>query len=373
MRTALTVGSLAVSLFLFTMLMATLSAMQSVAEASAAQLRLVVHHKTTMIKLLPLGERATLAALPGVASVCGMRWFGGRQERSQEQFPSMAVERESFPHVFEDFHLSSQELDAWHRQRTAAVVGAGLAERAGWRPGSRVVLKSTIAPYLKLEFNVVGITQATGYSNVFAFPLDYLLDSLRANAIMPEEYNSSVNIYWVRVTSPEQLGTVRTAIDECFANSPHPTMSELEESFVAQFTKMFGDIPTIIRNVGMLVLASILLVICNTVSSCVRERLSELAVMKSLGYSTTHLIGMLLMESMLMGLMGGVGCLAALLVFGISEASGLSIPYFPTVSVSLETTALGASMGLLVTCLAVVPSAVHVARASVTTALRETG
>jgi putative ABC transport system permease protein len=373
MRTALTVCSLAVSLFLFTMLMATLSAMQSVADVSAAQLRLVVHHKTTMIKLLPLGERTTLASLPGVASVCGMRWFGGRQERSQEQFPSMAVEREPFPKVFDDFNLTPAELDAWHRQRTAAIVGAGLAERTGWGRGSRVVLRSTIPPYLRLEFDIVGVTRAAGYSNMFVLPLDYLLDSLSANPLMPEEYNSAVNLYWVRVESPDQLGAVRHAIDELFARSPDPTMTELEQSFVAQFTKMFGDIPVIIRNIGMLVMASILLVICNTVSSSVRERISELAVLKALGYSNAQLVAMLLMEATLMGFLGGLGCLAALITFGISEASGLSIPYFPIVSVSFAMTAVGASMGMFICCLAVIPSAMRVARVSVTTALRETG
>jgi putative ABC transport system permease protein len=373
MRTALTVSSLAVSLFVFTMLMAALSAMQSVAEASAAQLRLVVHHKTTMTKLLPLGERTTLASMPGVASVCGMRWFGGRLDRSQEQFPSMACERESFPQVFDDFYLSPEEFDAWRRQRTAAIVGAGLAERAGWSKGSRVVLKSTIPPYLQLEFNIVGITRAVGYSNMFILPLDYLLESLRANPIMTDEYNNSVNIYWVRVQSPEQLSAVRAAIDERFANSPDPTMSELEQSFVAQFTKMFGDIPRIIRNIGIIVMASILLVICNTVSSSVRERVSELAVLKAVGYSSSQLITMLLTESILLGMLGAIGCVAALLAFGISEASGLSMPYFPIVSVSFAITVIGASMGIFVSCLAVVPSAFRVARVSVTTALRETG
>ena len=284
----------------------------------------------------------------------------------------MAVDVSTFPIVFDEFHLSSSELDAWRIQRSAAVLGAGLAEHLGWKKGDRVVLVGTIPPYLKLEFHVVGITRASAYPNVFVFRLDYLLDSFRSNSMMPPDYSSSVNIFWVRAKSPESLSAVRSAIDASFANSPDPTRTELEEAFVAQFTKMFGDIPSIVRDVGLVVVASILLIVCNTLSSSVRERIGELAILKAMGFTTVHLIKLLLAESLLMGLMGCLGCVTALLAFGLSDASGLSMPYFPIVSVSPAVTAIGACISLLISCAAVIPSAFRVARLSVTTTLRET-
>ncbi len=372
-RTMLTLASLAFSLFLFTVLFATVDCMKAVAAASAEHLRLVVHHKTTITKLLPLGHGPKISAIPGVRTVCGMRWFGGRLEHSQEQFPSMAVDPDTFPIVFDDFNLTADELGAWHSQRTAAVVGVGLAGRIGCSPGDRVVLAATVPPYLKLEFRVVGITHAAAYPNVFLFRLDYLIDSLRANPMMPPEHDDAVNIYWIRTEGAEVLDAVRRAVDATFANTSDATMTELEESFVAHFTKMFGDIPLLVRNVGLIVIASILLVVCNTISSAVRERLAELAVLKAIGFGSVRLFALLFGEAILMGLFGGAGCLLAFLAFGWADAAGLSMPYFPTVSVSRPVVALGIVTGILVSLAAATVPAWQMARLSITKALRNVG
>lgn len=372
-RTALTLVSLAVSLFLFTLLLATVDALQEVAAESARQLRLVVHHKSTVTKLLPLGHGPKIAALPGVRAVCGMRWFGGRLEQSQEQFPSLAVDAGTFPIVFDDFELSSGELGVWHARRTAAVLGSGLARRIGCAPGDRVVLAATVPPYLKLEFRVVAITHAAAYPNVFVFRLDYLVESLRADPMMPPSHDDAVNTYWIRTEGAESMDALRRAVDATFATGTDPTMTEPEQAFVAHFTKMFGDIPRLIRNVGVLVVASILLVVCNTLSSAVRERIGELAVFTAIGFGRRKLFAMLFGEALWIGLFGGCGALAALLVFGLSDAAGLSMPYFPTVSVSLGVVGWGVLTGVALSLVAAMVPAWYLARLSVIEALRDEG
>lgn len=372
-RTLLTLASLAFSLFLFTALLATTDSMQAVAITSAERLRLVVHHKTTMTKLLPLGHGSKIGAIPGVRTVCGMRWFGGRLENSQEQFPSMAVDPDTFPMVFDDFNLAAEELTEWKSQRTAAIVGVGLARRIGCAPGDRFVLAATVPPYLKLEFRVVGITHAAAYPNVFLFRLDYLVDALRANPMMPPEHDNAVNMYWVRTDGADAVESVRRAVDAAFANSSDATMTEMEHAFVTSFTKMFGDIPRLVRNVGLIVIASVLLVLCNTISSAVRERIDELALLKAIGFGPSRLLGLLFGEAVLMGLFGGLGCLLAGFAFGVSDAAGLSMPYFPIVAVTLPVITWGTLTGVLVSLAAAIVPAWRMARLSTTEALRNVG
>jgi putative ABC transport system permease protein len=373
-RTGLTVGSVAVSLFLCTALQAVIGSMHELAADSARQLRLVVRQKTTMIKLLPAGYGPKIAALPGVEAVCAMRWFGGRLEDSAEQFPSVAAERATFLPVYADMALSPAEAEAWRTERTAAVVGSGLARRMGWRPGQRVVLRATIPPYPSLEFRIVAITPARAYPNFFIFALDYLTDTLVTAATMPPYYKDGVNFYWVKATSAAALGPVRSAIDARFAQSPDPTRTEPEQSFAEQFTKMFGDIPRIVGGVGIIVVVSIILVVGNTMSMTIRERTRELAVLKAMGFSRARILALVVGEAAGLGLLGGVvGCAAALLVFRRSTEAGLSIPFFPVVTVSPALVGLGIAAGAVVGLLAGLLPTRQLARLSVTTMLRDEG
>ena len=184
LRTGLTIGSVAVSLFLFTLLRAVVASMDAVAANSTRQLRLVVRQKTTMTKLLPLGYGPKIAALPDVRAVCPVRWFGGRLVDSAEQFPSLAAECATLPAVYSDFELRDDEVSAWRADRTAAIVGAGLARRLGWERGERVTLRGGIPPYPTLEFRIVAVTPAQAYPNLFVLRLDYLLDALQRDMVL---------------------------------------------------------------------------------------------------------------------------------------------------------------------------------------------
>lgn len=374
LRTALTVASVAASLFLFTLLQTVVRAMQAVAANSASQLRLVVHQKTTMTNLLPLGHGPKIAALPGVRAVCAVRWFGGRLENSAEQFPSLAADVDSLPTVYSDFELSPTELQDWLTERTAVIVGAGLAKRNGWTIGQRVTLRGGIPPYPTLEFRIVGVTAASAYSNLFALRLDYLLEALRHGAPMPPDYYDAVNFYWVKASSPAALEALGATIDDTFAHGPAVTRTEHEEAFVASFTKMFGDIPGIVSSVGVVVVVSVLLVVCNTMSMSIRERVGELGVLKSIGFPPRRLMTLVLSESVLLGLCGGLlGCGLALLAARYSRPWALNMPYFPVLSVALPTVLLSIGVGALIGLLAGVAPARSAARRPVTATLREEG
>lgn len=374
LRTVLTMGSVAVSLFLFTMLRAVVESMEAVAASSMSQLRLVVHQRTTMTRLLPLGYGPKIAALAGVKAVCAVRWFGGRIESSAEQFPSLAADCDTMPDVYTDFDLTSADIAAWRTERQAAIVGAGLAKRMGWTRGERVTLRGGIPPYPALEFHIVGITAAPAYPNLFVLRLDYLLEELRTGWALSPEYYDGVNFFWVKARTPAALDTLREQIDGGFANSPTRTRTEHEESFVANFTKMFGDIPRIVGSVGLVVLATILMVVGNTMSMSIRERARELAVLKAIGFPPWRILVAVLTESTLLGLMGGVvGCVAALLAIDPTAGGGLNMPYFPKIQVTPVTVALGIVAGAVVGALAGLPPARRVARQAVAVMLRDEG
>jgi len=370
-RTGLTIASVAVSLFLCMMLRAVVVSMEDLAADSNEQLRLVVHHKTTMTQLLPLAMGRRISQLPGVRAVCGARWFGGKLDNDNAQFPSLAADAAAFPVVYSDFGLTAAELDGWDRSRTAAVVGVGLAHRHGWTRGQRVALRSTVPPYAALEFDVVAITEAAAYPNIFVFRLDYLLETLRADGQSTADYADAVNFYWVKAASPAALARLTHQIDEAFANSPQATQTQREAVFIGRFARMFGDIPRMLTGVGMVVIATMLLVVGNTISLSLRERTGEFAVLKAVGCRTGTLVAMVAGEAMLMTTIGGViGCAIALAVFRPTDAGALSIPYFPAVSLSVATLAGGVFAGSLVGAVAGIVPALAIARVPVARALR---
>jgi len=372
LRTALTIASVAVSLFLFTVLRAVVDSMDTVAASSARQLRLVVHHKTTMTKTLPLAHGAKIAALPGVEALCAVRWFGGKLPNSAAQFPSLAADPDNFTTVYADFALRPDEIAAWRTERTAAIIGAGLAQRMGWSRGQRVTLRSTVPPYVTLEFRIVGITAASAYPNLLVLRLDYLLDAVRADPRWPPGLRDVVHFYWVKARSPAAYEMLRGAIDGLFAQSADATRTEPEESFVAQFTMMFGDIPRLVSVVGLVVVVSIILVVTNTMAMSIRERVRELGVLRAIGFPGRRILATVLGESLLVGVLGGaIGCLPALAVSGRTNELALMMPYFPVLTVSPRTLGVGLAVAVLIGLLAGLPPARAVLRVPVSTTLRE--
>lgn len=349
-RSALTVAAVALVMLVFVLLQAVVVALDRVAFETAAQLRLVVHHRTTITRLLPLHAGRRIAAHPDVQAVCGVRWFGGRIADSPVQFPSLAAETETFPVVYADFALRADELADWRRVRDAAVVGAGLARQMGWRRGDRVALRSSVPPYLTLDFTIVGITSAEAYRGVFGLRLEYLLEALRGAPGVTDDYADAVFFYWVKARPGAALDELAGDIDAMFAGSPDPTATEPEEAFVAGFARMFGDIPAMIHAVGLVAVGTTLLVVASTISISIRERAGELALLRVLGFGRTRLCGLVLGEGVALGLAGGLAGVAIALLLSGRAGHGLllSIPYFP--DLTLSPGAVGAALATGALC-----------------------
>src|SRR5262245_1697454 len=177
-RSALTALAFALPMAIFVAALSFVVTLQRINEQNQKQLRLAVHQKTTIVNMLPEGTRRKVESLDPnqkrLRGVCGMRWFGGRVPDTQNTLTSLAADADTFPIVYSDAGLNDAEVEAWNKDRQAAVIGLGPAENYKWKPGSRVTLESTVPPYLKLEFHVVKVMPGTERANFFYFRRDYL-------------------------------------------------------------------------------------------------------------------------------------------------------------------------------------------------------
>jgi len=305
-RTGLTVVAFALPMGIFVAAISFVVALVRVSQANERQLRLAVHHKTSLTNTLPEGHRRRIEGLDPerrrLSAVCGMRWFGGRVPNTQNTLTSLAADADTFPIVYSDAEMTEEDIAAWQKEKRACVVGVGPAEQFGWKVGDRVTLESTVPPYLKLEFYVVKIMPALERANFFYFRRDYLNEARKAAG----DDDPRCNIFWVKCNSADDLHTLQRQIDALFANNPDETKSEDENAFGANFTQAAGDIPGLMRAMAVVVVFIIALVAGNTMMMSFRERIRELAVFKAIGFQSGRIFMIVLAESVMLALLGSL-------------------------------------------------------------------
>ncbi len=323
-RTILTILSIAVAFLLFGLLRTLGDAFSQGAEI-AGEDRLMVIHKISLIQPLPYSYVARVRALDGVANVSHANWFGGYYQDQRNQFPQFAVDHETYFEIYKDLYsLPEEQMQAWKRNRIGAVVGSTTAERFGWKVGDRVPIIGTIYPLkdgsFTWDFVIEGVYTAKdprGDSSTLLFRYDYFDEA--------QSYGGGT-IGWmiVQLDDPARAEEVADAIDTMFANSFAETKTSSEKEFAASFAKQLGDIGLITTYILGAVFFTMLLVAGNTMAQSVRERIPELAILKTLGFSDGAVLGLVLAESILVALIGGaLGVLLSVLAVG-GLAAGLS-------------------------------------------------
>jgi putative ABC transport system permease protein len=310
LRTALTAVAFALPMAIFVAAISLVSALIEMGKANERQLRLAVHHRTTIVNLLPEATRRRIAGLDPqqqrLTAVCGMRWFGGKVPDTQNTLTSLAADADTFPIVYSDAEMTADDIEAWARERRACVAGFAVAARYGWKQGDRLVLVSTVPPYLELEFRVVKIVTNKTQANYFYFRRDYLTESLQQALPGSADQSSRCNIFWVKCNSAADLHSLQAEIDALFANTPDETKSEDENAFGANFTQAAGDIPGLMQAMAMVVVFVIALVAGNTMMMSFRERTCELAVFKAMGFQARRVFLIVLAESLMLALLGSL-------------------------------------------------------------------
>jgi putative ABC transport system permease protein len=323
LRTTLTIGSFAVALFLFGLLVVVRGAFNQGLEVAGAD-RLVVINKTSIIQPLPISYRDRLVQIPGVKEVTNQSWFGGVYQDEKNFFAQMAIDDATFWKMYPEFSLDPEQRKAFQADREGVVVGAEIAKRFGWKIGDRVPIKGTIFPGT-WEFNVRGIyhgTRPQDDQTQFLFHNEYLEERRQFG-------KGTIGWYVVRVDNPDNAVQVVKAVDNMFANSPWETKTDTEKSFAAGFVKQMGNIQLLILSIGGVVFFTLLLVTGNTMAIAVRERVRELAVLKAVGFTDTFVLALVLFESIFVAVIGAALGLAGIkvLTMGGDPTHGM-LPYF---------------------------------------------
>lgn len=302
-RLILTIGSFAVALFLFAFLAVVKDAFGRGADVAGAD-RLVIINRTSIINPIPLAYRDKILRISGVKAVTHNNWFGGIYQDEKNFFPQFVIDPENQRQVFPELLVSDDQWSAFLKDRQGAIVGARTAERFHWKIGDRVPIKSIITGSTDAwEFNIDGIyhgREPKDDETQFWFQWDYFEEKV------PERFKGNVGWYVLKLNSPDDAVRVAKTIDDEFANSPYETRTQTESAFAASWVKQFGNISFLILAIGTVVFFTLLLVTGNTMAISVRERTSELAVFKAIGFSDRAILFFVLAESLVIALIGGL-------------------------------------------------------------------
>lgn len=326
-RTSLTILSVFVAFLLFALLSAIGYAFRGGVDVADAE-RLIVIHKISLINPLPMSYMNRIAATEGVDSVTHGSWFGGYYQDPRNHFGQFPVDPQAYFDMYPEFDIPEEQLEAFKRNRTGAVVGQEIAKKYGWKVGDRIPIQATIWSRIDgsrtWEFDLEGIFSTDdprGSSAIMLFQYDYF-EEARAFG------KGTAGWYILRVANGANPVDVANAIDLQFANSPNETETSTEAAFSQSFAKQFGNIALIVTLVLGAVFFTLLLVSGNTMSQSVRERISELAVLKTLGFGDRTVLGIVLSESILIMLIGGLLGLGLgwLGVQGLAKEMGTFLP-----------------------------------------------
>jgi putative ABC transport system permease protein len=331
-RTFLTLVSIIAAFLLFGLLDAVRTSFNQAGQSANGAQRLQTGARLSFIQPLPQSLGAQIAAVPGVAKVTYANWFGGAYQDPHNQVFSFAVPP-NYLDLFPEVEVSDAERKKFVETRTGVLVGEQLATRFKWKVGDRIPMQSTIFPDKEgsknWQFDVVGIVHAKDKKTGGFFDQTLLLNWKYFDETTP--YNrGQVGWYVTRVADVNQADKVAKAIDALSANSDHETRTQTEQAASASWMKQLADMGLIVGSIMGAVFFTLLLLSGNTMMQAVRERTGELAVLKTIGFSNRSVLAMVLAESVLLLLLGGVIGLgiASLLIPVVSAGSGgmLNLP-----------------------------------------------
>ncbi|MDH3440372.1 MAG: FtsX-like permease family protein [Gammaproteobacteria bacterium] len=325
-RTTLTILSVFVAFLLFGLLNALNQAFGGATDLANAQ-RLITLDKISIINSLPAAYLQRIESIPGVNRVAHASWFGGYYQEPRNQFAQFPVDPERYLDVYPELSIPDEQREDWMRRRDTIIVGRGLIEQFGWAIGDRIPIYSSIwtnkSGSQVWDFEIAGIFDNDDPRSNTLFMLihyDYF-DEGRAFG------QGSMGWFILNIDDDANAAEVANAVDTQFANSPNQTKTSTEAAFAESFIGQYGNIALIVSLILGAVFFTILLVAGNTMAQSVRERISELAVLKTLGFEDKSVMGIVLAESSLVMLFGGLmGLGTAALLVNVLLAGSIPLP-----------------------------------------------
>ena len=331
-RTILTILSILAAFLLFGLLNGVRESFVDAGKSAQGASRLQTGSRLSFIESLPMSLQSRIAQVDGVKIVTYANWFGGAYQEPRNQIFSFAV-APNYLDAYPEIQVDPKQREAFNNTRTGALVGEGLMKRFGWKVGQRVPLISTIFPNRdgskNWQFDIVGTLKpkdkktAGFYDQMFMLQWKYFDEST--------PYNRGAAGWYVElVNDPLQADRVAKAIDALSMNSPNETKTQTEAAAMASWMKQTADIGLIVSSIMGAVFFTLILLTGNTMAQAVRERIPELAVLKTIGFRDRTVLELVLAESVLLVLLGGVFGLGLAAVLGpiLSAGSGgtLNLP-----------------------------------------------
>ncbi len=340
-RTVLTVLSVSVSVFLLATMQAVLASFEANPESTGGEYRLVVRRNTTLADAMPEAYGPKILQVPGVVAISPANWFGGvyKEDKPFYTFAQFYVDPKTIFDVHPEIQISPQEKAAFQQERTAAIAGKKLFDKYGWKLGDVVEVKT---PYFDLNARLTLRGMYTGpEEDTLFFHRAFVEEALGRPGL--------VGTFRVRLDSPDSAPRVMEEVDRMFFNSTAPTKTETEAAFGAMFISMLGNVKGLIAGVGLVVVFTITLIGANTMAMSARERFTEVAVMKALGFRPGMVWALILSESVMIALLGGVvGVVGAKVIYQFIGLGDMMPLFLQNMKITAGTIALGMGLSALI-------------------------
>lgn len=340
-RSLLTMISISFSLLLLTLMISIWRSFYVDQVAPEAARRLIVRDRVSLAFFLPEFYRAKIRAVPGINAVAPLTWFGGRyiDDRPAHFFAQLATDPDEYLKVASDKIIPEDQVKAWQRDRTGAIVDVTLANKFGWKIGDRITLQANIFP-VNLDLTIRGIYHRDPPQNALYFNAKYLEESV-------PWFKGQAGWYAAQVDSAEHVADASRIIDDMFRNSPLQTKTESEKAFQLGFIASLGNVKAFILSICGAVMFAIMLVSANTMAMSIRSRTREVAVLKTLGFTSQRVLSIFVSESVALALFGGIlGVAVAIPVIAFLTHGfiGLGVPLDMRVKVPTALLSLGVAV-----------------------------
>ena len=369
-RSALTVSSIAVSLCLLGVLISIYHALFLGQQSPGQALRLVVRHRVSLAQPIPISYEEKVRHVPGVQEVSVWNWFGGTYKDTDQRnfFARMGVEPKPFLRIRTQMKMPEDQRRAFLTDRTGCVISQDLSNKLNIKLGDRVTLVGDIYP-VTLDLKVVGIFEDPDAIQTLFFNYDYLRDAL------PIGRRNYISVIAVLADSPEDVPRIAKAVDAMFENSATPTKTESEQQFALSFVSFLGNIKFFLLSICAAVTFTILLVSGNTMAMSVRERIKEVGVLKTLGFTNGAVLGIIVGEALFIALIGGIiGLLLAMvLTAGVTKSGAGAMLQVNSLSITWFTAIVCLAIALLIGLISSFVPAWNAARTNILDSLRYTG
>jgi putative ABC transport system permease protein len=369
-RSILTIASIVLPFFVICVLGTLLMALDADPSGGRGMYRLVVRHKVSLANFIPEAYRERIAQLPGVKDVTILNWFGGqyKDNRPENMFARFGCEPESLLRIFDEVTIVEGKPADWTSDRSGALVGERLMKRYGWKIGDKFVLKGDIFP-LNLELTVRAVFRGSDETGVY-------FDRKAVEEGVPWS-KGQVGTFWIKADSAETAQRLPRQVDAMFENASFPTKTETEKEFQNGFVSMLGNVRAVVTGISTAIALVILLISANTMAMAARERVTEIAVLRTLGFGKPLVLTLILAESLLLSATGAaVGLGLFRLAFPVLKEGLLSSPmagFAAGMQLFPEVLLTGIGVTLFVGLVAGIVPAIRSAQRSIPDGLRQVG